>query len=185
MKIGFTCSTFDLFHAGHVAMLKEAKRQCDYLIVGLQTDPTIDRPTEKNKPIQSVFERFVQIDACKYVDEIVVYSTEKELIDIFLSYPIDIRILGVEYQGRDFTGKTECLDRGIDFYFNDRKHSFSTTELRQRVYNIEKLRIDQIVAANDVVIDKLTQTLYNKQSLKDFDNEFEEHAWQKPSRTNT
>ena len=185
MKIGFTCSTFDLFHAGHVAMLKEAKRQCDYLIVGLQTDPTIDRPLEKNKPIQSVFERFVQIDACKYVDEIVVYSTEKELIDIFLSYPIDIRILGVEYQGRDFTGKTECLDRGIDFYFNDRKHSFSTTELRQRVYNIEKLRMDQIKFEAAKVIDKPPTALYNKQALKDFDNEFEEHAWQKPSRTNT
>lgn len=178
MKIGFTCSTFDLFHAGHVAMLKEAKRQCDYLIVGLQTDPTIDRPLEKNKPIQSVFERFVQIDACKYVDEIVVYSTEKELIDIFLSYPIDIRILGVEYQGRDFTGKTECLNRGIDFYFNDRKHSFSTTELRQRVYNIEKTRQEQIKQAG-LVIDKPPVVLYNNEKVKDFDNEFEEHAWQK------
>lgn len=160
MKIGFTCSTFDLFHAGHVTMLKEARRQCDYLIVGLQTDPTIDRPKEKNKPIQSVFERFVQIDACKYVDEIVVYSTEKELIDIFLSYPIDIRILGVEYQGRDFTGKTECLNRGIDFYYNDRKHSFSTTELRQRVYNIEKHRLQQTSDTNKV-IDSVPQTLYN------------------------
>ena len=180
MKTGFTCSTFDLFHAGHVAMLKEAKRHCDYLIVGLQTDPTIDRPKEKNKPIQSVFERFVQIDACKYVDEIVVYSTEKELIDIFLSYPIDIRILGVEYQGRDFTGKTECLNRGIEFYFNDRKHSFSTTELRQRVYNIEKTRMDEMYGK---VIDTPPIALYNQQSIE---TDFQEHAWQKKqSPTNT
>jgi glycerol-3-phosphate cytidylyltransferase len=174
MKIGFTCSTFDLFHAGHVAMLKEAKRKCDYLIVGLQTDPTIDRPLEKNKPIQSVFERFVQIDACKYVDEIVVYSTEKELIDIFLSYPIDVRILGIEYKDRDFTGKTECLNRGIDFYFNDRKHSFSTTELRKRVFDAEYVRQTKAYK----VIDKSP----NIQYTKDFDNEFEEHAWQKPKQ---
>jgi glycerol-3-phosphate cytidylyltransferase len=174
MKIGFTCSTFDLFHAGHVAMLKEAKRKCDYLIVGLQTDPTIDRPLEKNKPIQSVFERFVQIDACKYVDEIVVYSTEKELIDIFLSYPIDVRILGIEYKDRDFTGKTECLNRGIDFYFNDRKHSFSTTELRKRVFDAEYVRQTKAYK----VIDKSPNIPYTK----DFDNEFEEHAWQKPKQ---
>ena len=92
MKVGFTCSCFDLFHAGHLMMLKEAKSQCDYLIVGLQTDPTIDRP-EKNKPIQSVFERFVQVDACKYVDEVVPYATEKDLVDILQSYKIDVRIL--------------------------------------------------------------------------------------------
>jgi glycerol-3-phosphate cytidylyltransferase len=182
MKIGFTCSTFDLFHAGHVAMLKEAKRKCDYLIVGLQTDPTIDRPLEKNKPIQSVFERFVQIDACKYVDEIVVYSTEKELIDIFLSYPIDVRILGIEYKDRDFTGKTECLNRGIDFYFNDRKHSFSTTELRKRVFDAEYGRQLKIQAPKP--IDKNQGILYTTpvNRVKDFDNEFEEHAWQKPKQ---
>lgn len=182
MKIGFTCSTFDLFHAGHVAMLKEAKRKCDYLIVGLQTDPTIDRPLEKNKPIQSVFERFVQIDACKYVDEIVVYSTEKELIDIFLSYPIDVRILGIEYKDRDFTGKTECLNRGIDFYFNDRKHSFSTTELRKRVFDAEYGR--QLKIQTPKPIDKNQGILYTTpvNKVKDFDNEFEEHAWQKPKQ---
>ena len=140
MKIGFTCSTFDLFHAGHVTMLKEARRQCDYLIVGLQTDPTIDRPTEKNKPIQSVFERFVQIDACKYVDEIVVYSTEKELIDIFLSYPIDIRILGVEYESKDFSGKKECYQRSIEIVFNGRDHSFSSSSLRKRVVEAETFK---------------------------------------------
>lgn len=159
MKTGFTCSTFDLFHAGHVTMLKEAKSQCDYLIVGLQTDPTIDRPTEKNKPIQSVFERFVQLDACKYVDEIIVYGTEKELIDILLTYPIDVRILGSEYENRHFTGKVECLNKGIDFYFNTREHSFSTTELRQRVYNIEKTRLEQIKQAG-MVIDSAPQTIY-------------------------
>jgi glycerol-3-phosphate cytidylyltransferase len=132
MKTGFTCSTFDLFHAGHIMMLKEAREQCDYLLVGLQTDPTIDRK-EKNKPIQSVFERFVQLKACKYVDEVVVYATEKELRDILLSYPIDVRILGEEYQGKEFTGH----DISMQFYFNNRRHSFSTTELRQRVVDAE------------------------------------------------
>lgn len=132
MKIGFTCSTFDLFHAGHIMMLKEARTKCDYLIVGLQTDPTIDRDW-KNKPVQSVFERFVQLQACKYVDEIVPYATEKELLDILQSYPIDVRIIGEEYQGKKFTG--DHLDMGI--HFNKRKHSFSTTELRQRVADSE------------------------------------------------
>lgn len=137
MNVGFTCSTFDLFHAGHIMMLKEAKAVCDYLIVGLQTDPTIDRPTTKNKPIQSIFERFVQLQACKYVDEIVVYATEKELVDILLSYPINIRILGNEYEDKNFTGRSECISKGIKFYFNKRDHSFSTTELRQRVVDAE------------------------------------------------
>lgn len=129
MRIGFTCSTFDLFHAGHIMMLKEAKKQCDYLIVGLQTDPTIDRPDTKNKPIQTLFERFVQLQSCKYVDEIVPYSTEKELMDILLSHPIDVRIIGEEYKDAHFTGRE--LD--IEMYYNRRKHSFSTTSLRQRV----------------------------------------------------
>ncbi len=128
-KTGFTCSCFDLFHAGHIMMLKEAKSVCDHLIVGLQTDPTIDRP-EKNKPIQSVFERFVQLQACKYVDEIVIYQTEKELMDILLSYPIDVRIVGEEYRDKEFTGKD--LPH-VEMHYNERKHSFSTTELRQRV----------------------------------------------------
>lgn len=128
-RIGFTCSCFDLFHAGHIMMLKEAKANCDYLIVGLQTDPTIDRP-EKNRPIQSIFERFVQLEACKYVDEIVVYATEKDLIDILHSYPIDVRFVGDEYKDKDFTGKDL---QHIEIYYNSRKHSFSTTELRGRV----------------------------------------------------
>ena len=132
MTVGFTCSTFDLFHAGHIMMLKEAKEQCDYLIVGLQTDPTIDRK-EKNKPIQSVFERFVQLKSCVYVDEVVVYETEEDLKNILLSYPINVRILGEEYMQKDFTG----MDLDIKLYFNKRRHSFSTTELRQRVVAAE------------------------------------------------
>jgi glycerol-3-phosphate cytidylyltransferase len=133
MIIGFTCSTFDLFHAGHIMMLKEAKTKCDHLIVGLQTDPTIDRPDTKNKPIQSVFERYEQLKACKYIDEILVYETEADLINILLSYPINVRILGQEYSEKDFTGRDECWDKGIELYFNKREHNFSTTELRQRV----------------------------------------------------
>jgi glycerol-3-phosphate cytidylyltransferase len=137
MKTGFTCSCFDLFHAGHIMMLKEAKSNCDYLIVGLQTDPTIDRP-QKNKPIQSVVERFIQLEACKYVDEVVVYATEKDLLDILHSYPINIRIVGEEYKDKDFTGKS--LEH-IEMYYNSRKHSFSTTELRGRV--IERYKNDK------------------------------------------
>ena len=128
MRIGFTCSTFDLFHAGHIMMLKEAKTQCDYLIVGMQTDPTIDRDW-KNKPVQSVFERFTQLQACKYVDEVIPYATEKELIDILCSYPIDVRIIGEEYKDQQFTG----YELPMAVYFNTRRHSFSTTELRKRV----------------------------------------------------
>ena len=141
MIVGFTCSTFDLFHAGHIMMLKEAKEQCDHLIVGLQTDPTIDRPDTKNKPVQSMFERFIQLQACKYVDEIIPYSTEKELVDILLSYPINVRILGDEYENKTFTGRQECINLGIKFYFNKRNHSFSTTELRHRVVDAEAGKI--------------------------------------------
>ena len=130
MKIGFTCSCFDLFHAGHVMMLKEAKTQCDYLIVGLQTDPTIDRP-HKNKPIQSILERYIQLEACKYVDQIVPYATEKDLQDLLTSYPIDIRIIGEEYKNQRFTG----YDLPMAVYFNSRQHSFSSTELRSRISN--------------------------------------------------
>lgn len=137
MKTGFTCSCFDLFHAGHIMMLKEAKSKCDYLIVGLQTDPTIDRP-EKNKPIQSVVERFIQLESCKYVDEVVVYSTEKDLLDILYTYPINLRVIGEEYKEKEFTGKD--LDH-IEMYYNTRKHSFSTTELRQRVIERYKKEI--------------------------------------------
>jgi glycerol-3-phosphate cytidylyltransferase len=134
MKIGFTCSTFDLFHAGHIIMLEEAKNQCDFLIVGLQTDPTIDRPNTKNKPIQGVFERWAQLKACKFVDQIIPYSTEKELRDILLSFTINVRVLGEEYEGKEFTGH----DIPMEFYFNKRRHSFSTSELRQRVIDASR-----------------------------------------------
>lgn len=133
MRKGFTCSTFDLFHAGHIMMLKEARTKCDYLIVGLQTDPTIDRK-EKNKPVQSVFERYEQLKACKYIDEIIVYETEDDLLNILLSYPINVRILGEEYMNKDFTG---AHLQHIELYFNTRRHNFSTTELRQRVIAAE------------------------------------------------
>ena len=123
-----------MLHAGHIAMLAEAKNHCDYLICGLQTDPTIDRPDTKNKPIQSLFERYVQLQSCRYIDEIVPYSTEKELMDILLSYPIDVRILGEEYKDKHFTGRE--LD--IELFFNSRKHSFSTTSLRKRVKEAEE-----------------------------------------------
>ena len=139
-KIGITFSTFDLMHAGHVAMLAEAKNHCDYLIAGLQTDPTIDRPYTKNKPIQSIVERQIQLAACRYVDEVVVYSTEKDLIDILLTLPIDVRILGIEYSTKEFTGKEECHGRNIQIIYNGRDHSFSSSSLRKRVYNSEKLK---------------------------------------------
>lgn len=129
MRKGFTCSCFDLLHAGHVLMLKEAKEHCDYLVVGLQSDPTIDRP-EKNKPIQSLFERFVQLQAVKYVDEIVVYETEHDLLNILSTYPIDVRILGEEYRDKPFTGK----DLPIELYYNTRRHDLSSSELRKRMY---------------------------------------------------
>ena len=132
MKVGFTCSTFDLLHAGHVQMLREAKEQCDYLLVGLQMDPSVDR-TEKNAPVQNIVERYTQLKAVKYVDEIIPYGTEQDLKDILTMYNIHVRILGVEYKDKDFTGKEICLQRGVDFYFNKRDHRFSTSDLRKRV----------------------------------------------------
>jgi glycerol-3-phosphate cytidylyltransferase len=138
--IGITFSTFDLFHAGHIAMLSEAKNHCDYLIVGLQTDPTIDRPDSKNPPIQSILERQIQVSACRFVDEIVVYQTEKDLQDILLTLPIDVRILGVEYENQNFTGKDICHDRGIELVFNSRDHSFSSSNLRERVWQAENAK---------------------------------------------
>ena len=131
--VGFTCSTFDLLHAGHILMLAEAKSICDYLIVGLQIDPSIDRPESKNKPVQSIVERYVQLSAVKFVDEIIVYQTEKDLEDMLMFLPITIRIIGEEYKDKDFTGKQVCEERSIRIFYNQRKHSFSTTELRKRV----------------------------------------------------
>ena len=137
-RVGFTCSCFDLFHSGHVAMLKEASNNCDYLIVGLQTDPTLDRP-EKNAPIQSVFERYVQLEGCRYIDEIIPYATEQDLLDILLTYKIDVRFIGEEYKTLDFTGKKHCLNKNIEIYYNSRQHSFSTSGLRKRtVLNVLK-----------------------------------------------
>lgn len=132
-RIGFTCSTFDLFHAGHVLMLEEAKKQCDFLIVGLQTDPTIDRPDTKNKPVQGVFERWAQLKACRFIDQIIPYESESELLDLLQSFPIDVRIIGKEYKDKPFTGSHLCME----YYYNERRHSFSTTELRQRVVEAE------------------------------------------------
>ena len=136
-KIGITFSTFDMLHAGHIAMLSEAKNHCDYLIAGLQTDPTIDRPDTKNKPVQSIVERQIQLAACRYVDEVVVYETEEDLCDLLLILPVDVRILGVEYQDKDFTGKNECYQRDIELVFNSRDHSFSSSSLRKRVVAAE------------------------------------------------
>jgi glycerol-3-phosphate cytidylyltransferase len=132
--IGFTCSAFDLLHAGHIAMLREAKAQCDYLICGLQVDPSIDRP-EKNSPVQTVVERYTQLSAVKYVDEIIPYVTEKDLTDILEMYSIEVRILGDEYKDKDFTGRELCDRLGIDLYFNRRNHRFSSSELRNRISN--------------------------------------------------
>ena len=132
MTIGIVASSVDLLHAGHVMMLREAKSKCDHLIAALQTDPTIDRP-EKNKPVQTIVERYIQLSAVKYVDEIIVYATEQDLEDILEMYPIDIRVLGEEYRDKDFTGREICKRRGIQLYFNKRDHRFSSSGLRKRV----------------------------------------------------
>lgn len=134
--IGITCSTFDLLHAGHIIMLEECKKHCDYLICALQVDPTIDRP-EKNKPIQSLVERYIQLDAVKYVDKIIPYSTEEDLDTIFSSLDLDVRIIGEEYKEKEFTAKRICQKRGIKIIYNKREHEFSTTNLRKKIYEKE------------------------------------------------
>jgi len=139
--VGFTCSTFDLLHAGHILMLEEAKQYCDYLICGLQTNPSIDRPDLKSKPIQSVVERYVQLSAVKYVDEIIVYETEKDLEDLLMFLPLNVRIIGEEYRDKEFTGKNICVERNIDIVFNGRSHRFSSTELRNRTYQSQLEKI--------------------------------------------
>jgi glycerol-3-phosphate cytidylyltransferase len=136
MKIGITFSAFDLLHAGHIKMLEEAKHECDYLICALQTDPTLDRP-EKNRPIQSVVERYIQLKGCKYVDEIVPYATEQDLEDVLRSFKIDVRIIGDEYANQQFTGRQYCEEKGIDLYFNKREHRFSSSGLRKQIKEIE------------------------------------------------
>jgi glycerol-3-phosphate cytidylyltransferase len=137
LKIGITFSTFDLLHAGHIAMLSEAKNHCDYLIAALQTDPTIDRPDSKNPPVQSIVERQIQLSTNRNVDEVVIYQTEKDVEDLLLILPVDVRILGVEYKDQDFTGKDICAKRGIEIVYNGRDHSFSSSSLRKRVAEAE------------------------------------------------
>ena len=136
LKIGITFSQFDLLHAGHIAMLAEAKNYCDYLIAGLQNNASWDRP-HKNQPVQSLVERQIQLSAVRFVDEIVVYNTEKDLEDILLTLPLDVRILGVEYMQSEFTGRAICEKRKIELVFNGRDHSFSSTSLRERVWTAE------------------------------------------------
>jgi glycerol-3-phosphate cytidylyltransferase len=131
-KIGITFSTFDLLHAGHIAMLREAKTVCDYLICGLQVDPSLDRP-EKNKPVQTLVERYVQLSGVKYVDEIVCYQSEADVVDILEMFNIEVKIMGSEYRDKDFTGKDVCKRKGIQLYFNNRAHRFSSSDLRKRV----------------------------------------------------
>ena len=133
LKIGITFSTFDLLHAGHIAMLAEAKNHCDYLIAALQTDPTIDRPDSKNPPVQTIVERQIQLSTNRNVDEVVVYQTEKDLEDLLLILPVDVRILGIEYADKEFTGRDICKTRGIEIVYNRRDHSFSSSSLRKRV----------------------------------------------------
>jgi glycerol-3-phosphate cytidylyltransferase len=144
LRIGCVFSQFDLLHAGHIAMLAEAKHHCDYLIAGLQNDASVDRP-QKNRPVQSIVERQIQLSAVTFVDEIVVYNTEKDLEDLLLTLPVNVRILGVEYADKDFTGKQICMQRGIEIVYNSRAHSFSSSNLRKRVYEAEsaaKLPLD-------------------------------------------
>lgn len=139
-KIGFTASAFDLFHAGHVIMLDEAKRNCDWLIVAIHSDPSLDRPKTKNKPVQSIIERQIQLASCRHVDEIIVYNTERELEDLLMTLPIDVRIIGEEYKDKNFTGKDICKKRGIEIYFNKRDHYFSSSDLRKRIFEAELRR---------------------------------------------
>jgi len=139
-KIGITASTFDLLHAGHIAMLREARTKCDYLICALQVDPSMDRP-EKNKPVQTLVERHTQLSGVKYVDEIIPYQSEQDLEDILNMFPINIRIIGEEYKNGKFTGRAICSKRGIEIYYNKRDHRFSSSDLRKRVFDGEKKRV--------------------------------------------
>ena len=133
MKIGFTCGAFDLLHAGHVVMLEEAKDNCDFLMVGLQTDPTLDR-SDKNKPVQSIYERYIQLYGLRYVDEVIPYDRETCLMDILTTKSIDVRFIGEEYKDKMFTGQ----HLPIEIYYTSRQHTFSSTDLRKRVQNAAK-----------------------------------------------
>lgn len=149
-KIGFNCSSWDLFHAGHVTMLKIEKEMCDYLIAGLQVDPTIDRPGIKNKPVQSIYERYAQLQACKYIDEILVYETEFDLLQLLMTQKIHIRFLSDEYLNRDFTGKQWCISNGIELFYHPREHIYSSSELRKRVFDLETQKLKELNVGNDV-----------------------------------
>jgi len=164
MKIGFNCSCFDLFHAGHVTMLKMEKEMCDYLKVALQVDPTIDRPGLKNKPVQSIYERYAQVQACKYVDEILVYDTEADLLNLIKTQSFDIRFLSEEYKNVDVTGKQYCIDTGIEIHYHLRRHQYSTTELRNRVYQLERAKKEEEVK-EDIL--QYSPKLLEKYSIKD------------------
>ena len=166
MKIGFNCSSCDLFHAGHVTMMKMEKQLCDYLIVALQVDPTIDRPGVKNKPVQSVYERYVQLQGCKYVDEILVYETEADLLNLLQTQNINVRFLSEDYKDRDFTGKQYCIDNGVELFFHLRRHQYSSTELRNRVYTLEKKKRDEKIEEQ---VEQYSPELLEKYSLKDND----------------
>jgi glycerol-3-phosphate cytidylyltransferase len=168
MKIGFNCSSFDLFHAGHVTMLKMEKEMCDYLLVALQVDPTIDRPGIKNKPVQSIYERYVQLQGCKYVDEILVYQTEQDLLNLIQTQTIHIRFLSEEYLNRDFTGKQYCLNNGIELHYHKRQHQYSSSDLRKRVYQLELEKMQ--TAESDVVIPQHSPELLTKYKDNDSEN---------------
>jgi glycerol-3-phosphate cytidylyltransferase len=147
MKIGFNCSSFDLLHAGHVTMLRMEKDLCDYLKVALQVDPTIDRPGIKNKPVQSIYERYVQLQACKYVDEILVYSTEFDLLQLLMTQTIHVRFLSEKYENRDFTGKQYCIDNDIKLHYHKRRHIYSSSELRERTAKLESVKNELVIQA--------------------------------------
>jgi len=164
MKIGFNCSSFDLFHAGHVTMLKMEKELCDYLKVALQVDPTIDRPGIKNKPVQSVYERYVQLQGCKYVDEILVYETEADLLNLIQTQTFHIRFLSEEYKNVDVTGKQYCLDHDIEIHYHLRRHQYSSTEIRNRVYLLEEQKRLEKVEAKTV--EQYSPKILEKYSIK-------------------
>jgi len=165
MKIGFNCSSFDLFHAGHVTMLKMEKELCDYLKVALQVDPTVDRPGIKNKPVQSVYERYIQLQGCKYVDEILVYETETDLLNLIQTQTFNIRFLSEEYKNVDVTGKQYCIDTGIEIHYHLRRHQYSSTEIRNRVYLLEKQKRDE--KNDDPVVNQYSPEILEKYSIKD------------------
>ncbi len=164
MKIGFNCSSFDLFHAGHVTMLKMEKELCDYLKVALKVDPTVDRPGIKNKPVQSVYERYIQLQGCKYVDEILVYETETDLLNLIQTQTFHIRFLSEEYKNVDVTGKKYCIDTGIEIHYHLRRHQYSSTEIRNRVYLLEKQKRDE--KNDDPVVNQYSPEILEKYYIK-------------------